>query len=91
MAFVLMNVGCRLRGEEPNAFASYLGSWLVDHDDWCTGSRFPRLLARYAELFRNRAMHVDDLSTTDCAAARKYLFEEPVRLLLQLVEALQPS
>jgi hypothetical protein len=43
-------------------------------------SRFPQLLARYEELFRDRAMHFDDLSTTDCAAARQHLFEEPVRL-----------
>jgi hypothetical protein len=35
MAFILMNIGCRLRDEEPNAFAQYLRERLVDFDWFC--------------------------------------------------------
>jgi hypothetical protein len=34
-------------------------------------------------------MHVEDLSAEECRAARDYLFNEPVRLLLVLLEAVQ--
>lgn len=88
MAFILMNVGCRLRDEEPNAFSRYLRSVLKDHSSFCDDVRFPQRLHDYAQRYRNRAMHVDELSAAECKAARDFLFEEPVRLLLYLSEAL---
>jgi hypothetical protein len=89
MGFILMHVGCRLRHEEPNAFAAYLRQRLSDHDAFCDDVRFPQRLIDYAAQFRNRAMHVDELTADDCKAARDYLFEEPVRLLVYLGEVLQ--
>ena len=45
-------------------------------------------LADYTQKYRNRAMHAGSISQEDCKAARDYLFEEPVRLLLYLAEVL---
>ena len=87
MAFLLLNVGCRLRDAEPNAFAAYLRSRLVDLDAFCE-ARFPQQLLDYTQQFRNRAMHAGDLTAGDCKAARDYLFEEPVRLMVYLGEVL---
>jgi hypothetical protein len=91
MAFILMNLGCRLRDDEPNAFAAYLRERLNDHGAFCDEARFPQRLNDYAQQFRNRAMHAGELTVEDCKAARDYLFEEPVRLLVYLAEALDPS
>jgi hypothetical protein len=90
MAWVLLNVGCKLRDAEPNSFAAYLRERLVDYDAFCR-DKFPGRLLDYAERYRNAAMHVGDVSAEDCKAARDHLFEEPVRLLLYLTEAVAGS
>jgi hypothetical protein len=90
MAFVLMNVGCRLRDEEPNAFAFYLRYRLANHAQFCDDAVLPQRLLEYSENYCNRAMHVHDLTAGDCKAARDYLIEEPTRPLLYLTEALRP-
>jgi hypothetical protein len=89
MAFVLMNVGCRLHDNEPNAFARYLRERLVGHAQFCGRRGVPAASTGVRGDFRNRAMHVDDLTLDDCKVARDYLFEEPVRLLLDMTSALR--
>lgn len=88
MAFILMHVGCRLRDVEPNAFAAYLRDRLTDYAVFCDEACFPARLNDYVQRFRNRAMHVGELSADECKAARDYLFEEPVQLLVYLAKAL---
>lgn len=86
MGWVLLNVGYKLRDAQPNSFVRYLRVHLADYDAFF-GDKFPRRLLDYAERYRNAAMHVGDVSAEDCKAARDHLFEEPVRLLLYLTEA----
>jgi hypothetical protein len=86
MGWVLLNVGCKLGDAEPNSFAAHLRERLVDYDAFCR-DKFARRLLDYAERYRNAAMHVGDVSAEDCKDARDHLFEEPVRLLLYLTEA----
>jgi hypothetical protein len=86
MGWVLLNVGYKLRDAEPNSFAAHLRQRLVDYDAFYR-DKFPRRLLDYADKYRNAAMHVGDVSAEDCKAARDHLFEEPVRLLLYLTEA----
>jgi hypothetical protein len=91
MAYVLENVGCRLRDDKPNAFARYLRERLVDHINWCDEAGFPHRVLDYTKCYRNRADHPGELSAADCKEARDYLFEEPVRLLLYLTESLRSA
>jgi len=86
MAFVLMNVGCRLRNEEANAFSAYLQRHLTDYTGFCDDVKFPQLLDRYANEYRNKAMHTDEISSAQCIEARRFLLEEPNRLLAYLAE-----
>jgi hypothetical protein len=78
---------CTITSRTPSP-GTYASDW------WATRSSaddagFPQRLLEYAENVRNRAMHVDDLTLDDCKVARDYLFEEPVRLLLDMTSALR--
>ena len=75
--------------KEPNAFVSHLRECLTDLDSFCDERKFPGHLTKYAEDFRNRAMHVDDLSAQDCKDARDFLLDEPVCLLRTLLAAMK--
>jgi hypothetical protein len=86
MAFCIRNVGWRLRGAENNGFATFLTKGLSNLDHLCDRYDFPGRLLRYVEEYRNRAAHVSRLTKQDCVAARAYLLEEPIRLLLVLEE-----
>jgi hypothetical protein len=90
MGWVLLNVGCKLRDAQPNSFATHLSERLADYDAFCR-DKFPGRLLDYATKYRNAAMHPGDVSAEDCKAARDHLFEEPVRLLLYLTEAVSPD
>ena len=80
--------GVQLREQEPNAFASYLRGRFRDFDGFCDEAQFPQRLTEFAEEFRNRAMHAEDLSAEECTDARNFLLNEPTRLLLKLAEEL---
>lgn len=84
MAFILMHVGCRLRHVTPNAFAVYLQRRISDFDLFCR--EFPTALLDYTEVYRNPAMHIGELTAAECRAARGYLLDEPVHLLISLCE-----
>jgi hypothetical protein len=88
MAFSLLNVGCRLRGSEENGFARFLRQQVVSRDAFCDVSRFPQRLIEYVFEYRNKSAHVAKLSKAACLAARAFLLEEPVRLLILLEESL---
>ncbi len=86
MAFCLRNVGCRMRHVKPNGFAQYLASRLSSIDIFCDGYGFPQRLMKYVQEYRNKSAHVSRLSKDECMAARAYLLEEPVQLLVALEE-----
>jgi len=84
MAFCLKNVGCRMSGVTGNAFAQFLARIVGDLDHFCNAEQFPSRVIKYVQEFRNKSAHVAKLSKDDCMAARAYLLEEPVLLLVRL-------
>ena len=88
MAFCLLNLGCKMRLVERNGFARHLATAISDVDGFCGARRFPARLIEYVEGFRNKSAHVAKLSKEECLAARAFLLEEPVQLLLVLEESL---
>lgn len=91
MAQCLKNLGCGGRQQGPRELAAFLRETLQDLDGFCDATRFPRRLSKYVAKFRNAAAHVDGLGAEECRAARAFLLEEPVRLLLTLAEATTPG
>lgn len=90
MAFCLLNVGCKLRTIENNGFALFLRELFVNIDTLCDEKKIPARIIKYTEDYRNRAAHVSRLSREECLEARAYLLDEPIRLLLTLVETYKP-
>jgi hypothetical protein len=60
-------------------------------DVFCDDHKFPGRLIEYTQEYRNKSAHVAKLSKDVCMAARAFLLEEPVRLLMLLEENLRPS
>lgn len=75
-----------MRHVKPNGFAQYLASRLSSIDIFCDGYGFPQRLMKYVQEYRNKSAHVSRLSKDECMAARAYLLEEPVQLLVALEE-----
>jgi hypothetical protein len=90
MGFCLLNVGCKLRTTENNGFALFLQELFVDIDALCDEKKIPARIIKYTEDYRNRAAHVSHLSRDECLEARAFLLDEPIRLLLALVETYKP-
>ena len=90
MAFCLLNVGCKLRTIENNGFALFLRELFENIDTLCDEKKIPARIIKYTEDYRNRAAHVSRLSREECLEARAYLLDEPIRLLLSLVETYKP-
>jgi hypothetical protein len=88
MAFCLLNLGCKARNVEENGFTEFLRTRLLDLDRFCDGDKFPGRLIEYSREYRNKSAHVEKLSKDACIAARAFLLEEPIRLLILLEEAL---
>jgi hypothetical protein len=91
MAFCLLNLGCKIRGAEQNGFAEFLRSKFTNLDAFCGDHKFPGRLIEYAQDYRNKSAHVAKLSKDACLAARAFLLEEPIRLLILLEEFLRAS
>ena len=90
MAFCLLNLGCKMRMVEQNEFAEFLETRVYDLDIFCDDHKFPGRLIEYAQEYRNKSAHVAKLSKDACMAARAFLLEEPIRLLILLEELLRP-
>lgn len=90
MAFCLLNVGCKLRNSENNGFAQFLQETFVDFDNFCDEKGIPGRVIKYSQDYRNRAAHVSKLSRDECLEARAFLLDEPIRLMLALIEAYKP-
>ncbi len=88
MAFCLMNVACKLAGDDANGFSQFLRQRLSSLDSLCQDRDYPARLMRYVQEYRNHAAHVQRLSKAECLAARSMLLEEPIRLLIVLEELL---
>ena len=82
MAFCLLNLGCKARNAEENGFTEFLRTRLVDLDRFCDAEQFPGRLIEYSREYRNKSAHVERLSKDACMAARAFLLEEPIRLLI---------
>ena len=91
MAFCLLNLGCRMRQVAENGFAEFLRTNIGDLVAFCDDYRFPKRLIEYVTDFRNKSAHVAKLSKDDCMAARAFLLEEPIQLLILLEKFLRPS
>lgn len=90
MGFCLLNVGCKLKNSDNNGFAIFLQEIFIDFDNLCNEAKIPARIIKYSEDYRNRAAHVSRLSRDECLGARAFLLDEPVRLLLTLVERYKP-
>lgn len=90
MAFCLLNVGCKLRNSENNGFVQFLQETFLDFDNFCDVKGIPGRVIKYSQDYRNRAAHVSRLSRDECLEARAFLLDEPIRLMLSLVEAYKP-
>jgi hypothetical protein len=84
MAFCLKNVGCRMSDITGNGFAQFLARITGNLDQFCNSEQFPSRVINYVQEFRNKSAHVAKLSKDECVAARAYLLEEPVLLLVRL-------
>ena len=91
MGFCLLNLGCKLRHAEDNAFGSYLAERFIGLGRFCDEEKWPARLRSYTAKFRNRAAHVDRLTLQECIEARAYLLDEPTLLLVSLLRALRPA
>jgi hypothetical protein len=91
MAFCLLNLGCRMRQVAENGFAEFLRANIDDLAAFCDHDKFPKRLIEYVTDFRNKSAHVAKLSKDDCMAARAFLLEEPIQLLILLEKFLRPS
>jgi len=91
MAFCLLNLGCKMRRAEQNGFREFLQTKVYNLDVFCDDHKFPGRLIEYTQEYRNKSAHVAKLSKDVCMAARAFLLEEPVRLLMLLEENLRPS
>jgi hypothetical protein len=89
MAFSLLNIGCKMRQVTQNGFAEFLISKLADMASFCDRYAFPKRLIQYVTDYRNKAAHVAKLSKADCMAARAFLLEEPIQLLILLEGSLR--
>jgi hypothetical protein len=58
-------------------------------DSFCDIDKFPGRLIEYSREYRNKSAHVGKLSKEACMAARAFLLEEPIQLLIALEKALQ--
>jgi hypothetical protein len=90
MAFCLLNVGCKLRNSENNGFVQFLQETFIDFDNFCDVEGIPGRVIKYSQDYRNRAAHVSRLSRDECLEARAFLLDEPIRLMLSLVESYKP-
>jgi hypothetical protein len=90
MAFCLLNVGCKLRNSNNNGFVQFLRERLDDLDNVCDEKGIPGRIIKYSQEYRNRAAHASRLSREECLEARAFLLDEPIRLLIALVEACKP-
>jgi len=91
MAFCLLNLGCKMRKVEQNGFAEFLQIKVYNLHVFCDDHKFPGRLIEYAQEYRNKSAHVAKLSKDACMAARAFLLEEPIRLLILLEEFLRSS
>jgi hypothetical protein len=87
MAFCLLNVGCKLRNSNNNGFVQFLQERLDSLDNFCDEESIPGRIIKYSQEYRNRAAHANRLSREECLEARAFLLDEPIRLLIALVEA----
>jgi hypothetical protein len=88
MAFCLLNLGCKARNTDENGFAEFLRTMLLDLGAFCDDYEFPGRLIEYVREYRNKSAHVAKLSKDECMAARAFLLEEPIELLILLEKAL---
>jgi len=88
MAFCLLNLGCKMRNVQKSGFAEFLRSRVSNLEAFCEERKFPGRLIEYVREYRNKSAHVARLSKETCMAARAFLLEEPVRLLIVLEESL---
>jgi hypothetical protein len=88
MAFCLLNLGCKTRSVDQNGFAEFLRTRLQDLEAFCDDHKFPGRLIEYVREYRNKSAHVAKLSKDECMAARAFLLEEPIQLLILLEKAL---
>lgn len=86
MGFCLLNVGCKLSKAKNNGFANFLQETFMNFDKLCDEKKVPARIIKYTDDYRNRAAHVSRLSKEECLAARAFLLDEPIRLLLTIVE-----
>jgi hypothetical protein len=86
MGFCLLNVGCKLSKTKDNGFANFLQETFMNFDELCDEKKVPARIIKYTDDYRNRAAHVSRLSKEECLAARAFLLDEPIRLLLTLIE-----
>ena len=91
MAFCLLNLGCKLRRADHNGFADFLQTKIADLEVFCEGLSFPKRLIQYVQEYRNKSAHVAKLPKEVCMAARAFLLEQPIRLLISLEELLRES
>jgi hypothetical protein len=90
MAFCLLNVGCKLRNSNNSGFVQFLRERLDDLDNFCDEKGIPGRIIKYSQEYRNRAAHASRLSREECLEARAFLLDEPIHLLIALVEACKP-
>jgi hypothetical protein len=88
MAFCLLNLGCKTRSADQNGFAEFLRTRLHDLEAFCDIHKFPGRLIEYVQEYRNKSAHVAKLSKDACMAARAFLLEEPIQLLILLEKEL---
>ncbi len=88
MAFCLLNLGCKARHADQNGFAEFLRTRLLNSEAFCDRDKFPGRLIEYSREYRNKSAHVGRLTKDACMAARAFLLEEPIQLLILLERAL---
>jgi hypothetical protein len=88
MAFCLKNVGCKMFNIDGNIFSKFLEKKVGDINNFNNIEKYPNRVIKYIQKFRNKSAHIARLSKEECTAARSYLLEEPVLLLVRLLEIL---
>jgi len=88
MAFCLKNVGCKMANINSNIFSKFLETKVGDINNFCNIEKYPGRVIKYVQEFRNKSAHIARLSKEECMAARSYLLDEPILLLVRLVNIL---
>ena len=89
MAFCLQHIGCKLRNYDNNGFSHFLNNLFASQTIFCDVNKLPSRIMKYTAEYRNRAAHVSRVTLEECLSARKFLLDEPIRLLVLLFESLK--